>query len=278
MTTLGLIGAGAMGAATGARLVQGGFEVLTPLDGRSAETRRRAEAAGLVPASLGDLARADLILTIVPPGEAIGVATALAPILAASSAKPAYIDFNAVNPATTLKAVAEALAQTGCDVIDGSIIGGPPGPTGPGPAYYVSGDPNGRAQILAPALRVKGMEGPLGAASSLKMVYAGISKGLIGLGAAMYLAAARDGAASTLRSQMEEDGGAVLGRLTGGVPGMYAKAYRWIDEMHEIADYLGADNPAATIFRGMADLYVQMAADHDGERALSAMIDEALGV
>jgi 3-hydroxyisobutyrate dehydrogenase-like beta-hydroxyacid dehydrogenase len=265
-----------MGAGTGARLVQSGLEVLTPLAGRSAATLERARAAGLIPASLDDLAGADLIISIVPPGEAVSVAAAMAPVLAAAARKPAYIDFNAINPQTTLKRVAEALADTGCQVIDGGIIGGPPGATDPGPAYYVSGDPDGRAQLLVPHLRVKTIDGPLGAASSLKLVYAGISKGLIGLGTAMFLAAARDGAAESLRSQMAEDGGQVIGRLTPGVPSMYAKAYRWVDEMHEIAEFLGPDNPAATIFNGMADLYAQMAADHEGSQALSRILDAAL--
>lgn len=265
-----------MGAATGARLVRDGAVVLTPLDGRSQATRDRARAAGLTPATLDQLGRADLVISIVPPGEATAVAASVAPILAASAVKPAYVDFNAINPTTSLQAIVEALAASGCEVIDGAIIGGPPGPTGPGPAYYVSGDPSGRAQALAPSLRVKTIDGPLGAASALKMVYAGISKGLIGLGAAMYLAAAREGAGDGLRRQMEEDSGAVLDRLSVGVPGMYAKAYRWVDEMNEIADFLGPANPAAAVFHGLADFYAQMAADHDGDQRLSKTIDQAL--
>ena len=46
---VGLLHPGAMGASVGAALVAGGARVLWAADGRSPETKRRAEEAGLVP-------------------------------------------------------------------------------------------------------------------------------------------------------------------------------------------------------------------------------------
>lgn len=276
MPTITLIGAGAMGAATGARLTAAGLRVVSPLEGRSAETVARAEAAGMVAAEPAELVQSDLILSIVPPGEAVKVAESLAPALREGPRKPPYVDFNAINP-DTLYRVAQALRGTGSQLIDGGIIGGPPVVGGRSPAYYVSNDPEGRTDMLADHLDVRRIEGPMGAASALKMAYAGISKGLIGLGAAMYLAAGQSGTAELLRAQMAEDGG-VLPRLQGGVPGMYAKAYRWVDEMNEIAGFLGSDDPASGVFRALAAFYDQMAKDHAGEGELAAMMDAALGV
>ena len=51
-----VIAPGMMGAAVGKRLVDHGLKVLTSLQGRSAETRERAKAAGMVAAISSSLA------------------------------------------------------------------------------------------------------------------------------------------------------------------------------------------------------------------------------
>jgi hypothetical protein len=65
-------------------------------------------------------------------------------------------------------------------------------------------------------------------------------------------------------------------KLSGSIPDMYAKAYRWVAEMQEIADFLGEDDPAATIFRGMADVFSRMASDVEGDRVLVGQLDEII--
>src|SRR3954451_1175902 len=69
--SIAVIAPGAMGSAIAARLVEHGCKVLTSLDGRSEATRKRAAAAGMVGAGDGEIANADIILSIVPPGEAV---------------------------------------------------------------------------------------------------------------------------------------------------------------------------------------------------------------
>lgn len=271
-TTIALIGAGAMGAATGKRLALAGARVLTDLEGRSAATQARAEAAGMIAAPLSDLAAADLVLSIVPPDQALTAAQRLAPALAASKTKPAYVDFNAVSPATA-RAVAAIVAPTGAVAVDGGIIGGPPAPSGRSPAYYVSGDPDRRTDALeALSLRLKRIEGGIGAASALKMSYAGITKGMTGLGAAMMLAATYNGAADSLREEMSESQAEVLKRYGASIPDMYPKAYRFVGEMNEIADYLGPDDPAAALYRAMGQVFQRFADDQDAGGAEAARI------
>jgi 3-hydroxyisobutyrate dehydrogenase-like beta-hydroxyacid dehydrogenase len=97
-----VIAPGAMGAAVGKRLADNGVTVLTSLEGRSDETRARAKAAGMTAAKDGDIARADFILSILPPGDALALAQRFVPALAASNAKPVYVDCNAINPKTTV--------------------------------------------------------------------------------------------------------------------------------------------------------------------------------
>ena len=120
-----VIAPGAMGAAVGKRLVDNGAKVLTSLKGRSSETQARAQAAGMVAAADRDIARADFILSILPPGDALKLAERFVPALTASNAKPVYVDCNAINPKTVERAAA-VIAPTECPFVDAGIIGQPP--------------------------------------------------------------------------------------------------------------------------------------------------------
>jgi hypothetical protein len=99
----------------------------------------------------------------------------------------------------------------------------------------------------------------VGAASALKMSYAGVNKGLTALGAAMALAATRAGAATAMRDELAESQPLILARLANSLPDMLPKAYRWVAEMREIAGFLGPDDPAALIFEGAARLFEHIA-------------------
>ncbi len=128
-----VIAPGMMGAAVGKRLVDNGVKVLTSLNGRSAETVARAKSAGMAAASDEEIARADFILSILPPGDALALAARFVPALKASNAKPVYVDCNAINPAT-VERVAAAIAPSECPFVDAGIIGQPPKPPPAGEA------------------------------------------------------------------------------------------------------------------------------------------------
>ena len=278
MPTIAIIGAGAMGSAVGRRLVDGGARVLTVLEGRSDKTIARAMDAGMERGSLADIAQADLILSIVPPSTAIAVAKSLVGPLAATGKNATFIDFNAISP-STMGEVASVLSKADCEVLDGSIIGGPPEPGGAGPTFYVSGDPDHRSEVLTSLqFKVRRIDGPIGAASALKMVYAGISKGTIGLGAAMLLAAARSGSAESLRTEMAVSLPEVQSRLRKSVPSMYPKAYRWVAEMQEIAQFLGPANPASKVFEGLAEIFSTFASDLEGDGDMISLVNQAMGL
>jgi 3-hydroxyisobutyrate dehydrogenase-like beta-hydroxyacid dehydrogenase len=138
---------GAMGSAISVRLVAHGARVLTSLDGRSAATVERARAARMEDVPPETITTADLILSIVPPGKAVALAKGLVPRLSESRHKPAFIDCNALSPKTKTE-VANTLAETGCEVINGAIIGAPPQPGEKGPRFYVSGEQSRRASVL----------------------------------------------------------------------------------------------------------------------------------
>ena len=268
-----VIAPGMMGSGVGGRLAQNGIEVRTALAGRSAASVKRAQAAGMVGASDAQIAACDFILSIVPPGEALGLAEQLAPALRAAAKKPIYVDCNAVNPATVLR-IARTVEETGTTFVDGGIIGGPPTPGSMGTKLYLSGPAAARVVELEQyGLEPRVQAGPIGAASAMKMSYAGITKGFTALGAAMMLAAARAGTADALRAELSASQPALHGWLTRAMPKMYSKAYRWVAEMEEISGFVGEDPAAAQFFQAAARLYERIAADFDGERAECAALD-----
>jgi len=271
---IAVIGAGAMGSAIGRRLVENGTRVLTYLEGRSAATIERAKAAGMEPVGLDAIVRSRLVLSIVPPAEAVVVAKQVAAEMRRNASKTTFMDCNAISPKTMAEVA--AIFDNDCGaVLDGSIIGGPPKPGQKGPKLYVSGDVADDSGILAEhGLEVRRIDGAIGAASALKMCYAGINKGVTGLGTAMLLAAIRSGADAALKSELQESLPDLDAKFVRGIPDMYPKAYRWVAEMEEISEFLGEDDPAALIFKGMAGLYRKMASDREGGGLLAGQLDE----
>jgi 3-hydroxyisobutyrate dehydrogenase-like beta-hydroxyacid dehydrogenase len=262
-----VIAAGAMGAAVGKRLTDHGVTVLTSLAGRSEATAARAAAAGMSAASDAEIAAADFVLSILPPGDALALAQHFVPALSASNIKPIYVECNAVNPAT-VERIASTIAPTGCAFVDAGIVGPPPKPSQSGqgrhagPRFYASGEAAPRfAALRQYGLDVRVLDGPPGAASALKMSYAGITKGTQALGAAMLLAAARAGSAAALHEELQFSQPEMLAWLQHFLPAMPAKAYRWIAEMQEIAGFVGDDPAAGELFAGAAHFYERIAED-----------------
>jgi 3-hydroxyisobutyrate dehydrogenase-like beta-hydroxyacid dehydrogenase len=192
---------------------------------------------------------------VLPPAEAKACAAWLAPALTAASRKAIYVDCNAVSPATATE-VAAIIAPTGAVFVDGGIIGGPPREDGYTPVLYVSGP---EAERLAPlrdhGLDVRVTPGPIGAASALKMSYAGITKGLVALSSAMMLAATRAGAAEGFRAELARSQPQLLAWFGRMVPPMPDKAYRWVGEMEEIAATFAAVGLTPRMLEGAADMY-----------------------
>jgi L-threonate 2-dehydrogenase len=271
-----IVAPGAMGAGVGKRLASRGVGVLTSLAGRSEATAGRARAAGMIAASDEEIASADFILSILPPGDALTLAQRFAPVLALSNAKPVFVECNAINPATVAK-VAAVIAPTGCAFVDAGIIGPPPRGDDAGPRFYASGAAAPRfAALRAYGLDVRVLEGPLSAASALKMCYGGINKGTQALGAAMMLAAVRSGSADALFEELSFSQKEMLAQFKQQLPKMPAKAYRWIAEMQEIAGFAGDDSAARALFEGAARFYEQMAEDFAGDQKAAAALERFL--
>ena len=264
-TTIAVIAPGMMGAAIGARLTANGARVITLLEGRSADTVMRAEAAGMAGADMTDIASADMILSVLPPGDAMALAQKLSPILTESSNKPHYADLNAVNPDTAVE-IGKVIDATGCRYIDGGIIGGPPKDGYAGPVIYVSGPDASAARLLNElGLNCRELDAIIGTASALKMCYGGITKGVTAIATTMALAASRAGISEALRDELMTSQGTLFKSLQRSVPDMFGKAYRWVAEMEEISTFVGA-RAEGDIHKAIAGLYDRLAKDYEGQR------------
>ena len=253
-----VIAPGNMGAAVGKRLADHTVQVRTTLSGRSKASAERAIAAGMRTVPLEELTTAQLLLSIVPPGAALALARQLAPALSAAPNKPVFVDCNAVSP-TTAARIAAVVEATGAPFVDAGIIGPPPRPSGPQPSIYVSGPHAARVSVLtAHGLDIRVLEAPNGAASALKMSFAGITKGVIAVATAMTLAATRAGAQNELRKELADREPALLASLARKVPDMMPKAYRWVAEMQEISQFVTPE-AGGEIYTGASQIYDRVA-------------------
>jgi 3-hydroxyisobutyrate dehydrogenase-like beta-hydroxyacid dehydrogenase len=211
-------------------------------------------------ASDDEVVKADVILSVVPPKDAAGLAQRLKPAIARAATKPIYVDCNAVAPQTADE-IGVILADSGAHYVDGGIIGAPPTPTTAGARLYVSGE---RARDVVRlnnyGLDVRLLDGPTGAASALKMSYAGITKGFTAVSALMMLGATRARCADTLHKELAESQAPLLAWLGRQMPKMPAKAYRWVAEMEEIGAFLDGIPDGRAAYEGFARLYEHIAA------------------
>ncbi|RPD63835.1 6-phosphogluconate dehydrogenase C-terminal domain-like protein [Lentinus tigrinus ALCF2SS1-6] len=293
--TIAIIAPGAMGAAVAHKFTKSGCTVLTTLEGRSPASVERAKAAGMEDAPLSVIAqRAAWVLSILPPSSALSFAEQFNKAYdeASPNAKLAFVDCNAVSPETA-KRVARVFDGSAVRFVDAGIVGGPP-TDNYDPAFYASAEP-GDSNLLDEfialgkwGLRVVPLRGEgagVGDASALKMSYAGMTKGFIGLTTTMILAAHKSSPATAqaLMHELQYSQPAFLERITRSVPGMLPKAYRWVGEMEEISSFVrdGLGEGEAHVHHGFAHLYERIEKSlPDGEdvAVLKKFVEDAKAV
>jgi 3-hydroxyisobutyrate dehydrogenase-like beta-hydroxyacid dehydrogenase len=244
-----------MGAGLGGALRSGGARVVATVAGRSARSRRLAEEAGLelLPSLQDVVAAADVVLVVTPPGEAVAAASAIRAAAAATGASPIVADLNAVSPATVERVAAE-LGEL--RMVDGSISGPPPSDQ-PGARVYLSGADAG----VVAALPWDGQVEPIvlgdrvGSASALKMCTGSVYKGLMALVTQAMRTAGAYGVLDEVVSDLEANGLA----QTSGVSRAATKAWRYVDEMREIAATQEAAGLTPDLFAAIAGIYAGVA-------------------
>jgi len=247
---------GEMGAAVGACLVSRGHRVKWASGGRSGATVKRAEAAGLEDAQTVKqaLAGADIVFSICPPHAALDVAREVA----GHGFKGIYVDANAVAPGTT-REVGRIVAAAGAHLVDGGIVGSPPDGKNSTRLYLAGQGAAGIAALLAGShLDTVVLDAPAGAASALKVCYAGWTKGSTALLADIRTLAQAEGVDDALLAEWKISRPNVV-KDSEQVRGAARKAWRWIAEMEEIAASFEAVGLPGDFHRGAAEIYRRLA-------------------
>jgi 3-hydroxyisobutyrate dehydrogenase-like beta-hydroxyacid dehydrogenase len=251
--TIGVLHPGDMGSAVGRQLALRGHKVLYASHGRSAETRARAEWAGMTDAATPAAMARDcaFILSICPPHAAKEVAGEVA------AYSGTYVDANAIAPATAREVGSLIEAGGGC-MVDGGIIGGPPQREGT-TRLYVSGAQAASVLDLfeGTVLDVRSVGDDVGLASALKMCFAAWTKGTSALLLAIRAVATREGVDSALVTEWEQSQSALVGRSAGAAGAAHDKGWRWRGEMEEIAATFTAAGLPGGFHEAAADVFAR---------------------
>jgi 3-hydroxyisobutyrate dehydrogenase-like beta-hydroxyacid dehydrogenase len=180
--TVGILSPGEMGCSLGSLLVEAGFRVITTTEGRSSRTRQLCREAGLtLVASVDKLLRhSDIVISLVPPGAALSLATEVANHTRGSTREFTYIDANSISPMTVTR-ISNVFRDLPVAFLDASIFGLAAQLRQRGSVYVSGANARQFAETVRPVLRVKVVGDLPGQASSLKMIISGIPKGLSAL-------------------------------------------------------------------------------------------------
>ena len=258
---VGLLHPGEMGSSVGATLVASGARVLWVSAGRGAQSRARATELGLEDAgSLAALAgQAGTILSVAPPHAALDVARDVAGL----GFRGVYVDANAVAPETT-REIGRVVERAGARFVDGGIIG--PANRKPGAArIYLSGpDAAAVARLLeAGPVVPKVLDGPVGAASALKIAYGGWNKGSQALLMAIRAYATAEGVDAALLAEWAISQPELGARSERAVNDNSRKAWRFVGEMEEDARALAQAGLPAAFHEAAGDVYQRLAGYKD---------------
>jgi 3-hydroxyisobutyrate dehydrogenase-like beta-hydroxyacid dehydrogenase len=238
-----------MGAVLGRVLRERGHDVVWASGGRSAETRRRAEAAGLRDVGTVDAVAeaADVILSVCPPHAAEDVARSF------EGFRGLFVDANAVSPAT-VRAVAEAASAE--RFVDGGIVGSPPVEPGATRLYLSGPHAADVAKLFTGTLvDARVLSDEIGAASAMKMVYAAWTKGTAALLLAIRTAARAEGIEDALVDEWRGSLPELVERSRGAARSAARKGWRWGFEMQEIAATFAAAGVPDGFHRAAAEIF-----------------------
>ncbi|HEX3326315.1 MAG TPA: DUF1932 domain-containing protein [Actinomycetota bacterium] len=260
--TVGLMHPGEMGAALGSALRNRGTVVLWASSGRSSETTRRAELAGLHDAgSVQELLRqSDAIVSVCPPHAAIEVARSI------NGFDGMFVDVNAVSPATA-RTIAAIVENGGGRCVDGGVVGPPP--RSPGTTrLYLSGPLARRAAALFAGSTVdtRVISEELGAASALKMAYAAWTKGTAALLLAIRALARTEGVEAALLDEWRTSLPDLPDDSLRAARAACIKGWRWVGEMEEVAATFKSVSLPDSFHQGAREIFSRVPRREAAER------------
>ncbi len=275
---LGILHPGEMGISIAASAQQGGHLVYWASQGRSAQTRERANKYGLIDAgTLAELCgRCEVLLSVCPPHAAEEVALEVL----AQGFRGLYVDANAISPARA-KHIGSLMVANGVTFVDGGIIGGPawqPNNTW----LHLSGEQAATvaALFIVGPLETNVLSDQIGDASAIKMCFAAYTKGSTALLCAILGAAEALGVRDALAEQWTQIGFDLAKSAPERARSVTAKAWRFAGEMEEIAATFDKAGLPGGFHQAASEIYSRLAGFKDApaaptlEEILTALIGE----
>jgi 3-hydroxyisobutyrate dehydrogenase-like beta-hydroxyacid dehydrogenase len=256
-----------MGAAIGAALRARGETVMWASAGRSRATFERAEEAHLE--DVGDVRelcrRCEVLISVCPPHAAVEVASSVGDF------SGIYVDANAVS-AETARTIASRLER----FVDGGVIGPPPREPGT-TRLYLSGLAAERLVTLfaGTTIDARVVSAEPGAASALKMSYAGWTKGSAALLLGARALAQAEGVEEALLAEWQMSMPHLPAQSVAASKTAVGKGWRWVGEMNEIASSYATAGLPDGFHQAAAEIYRRAssgpAADNALEQVLAAI-------
>ncbi|KAJ4384092.1 hypothetical protein N0V86_000937 [Didymella sp. IMI 355093] len=276
--TVAVLSIGQMGLGIAKLLSAHSFRVITNVSDRSTATQQRAASIGIEQFSSDNelVAAADYILSIVPPADAPATASRVIAALAHGARRDRtedlwFLDLNAGSPAGVARLCSRFQAEAPrVRFVDGGIIGGPPSlanGTWSRPDIPLSG-PDALADApldgarLAQVLNTRYLGPKIGSASGLKACFAALSKGFTALALQSYTTASQLDVLPDLKHYLDIYNPQAREKADKSIVACTTKAYRWVEEMHQIGDTFaeqGGFGEQARVFREIAGVYEGLA-------------------
>ncbi len=257
MNTVGIVSPGAMGSAVGRVLSAGSARVVATLEHRSTRTAQLAEAIELLPSIDAVVEASHIVLSIVPPGEALAVAGAVADAAGRTGARPTVADLNAIAP-STMGAVAGRLESVGLSAVDGSISGPPPRRAGVTIVYLSGVRAAEIASLPAPGLELRVVGDRIGMASAIKMSTGSFYKGETALLAQALRAARANGVLEPVLDDIRRNYPEAVDDAPRMLQSIAAKSGRYVAEMREIAATQREAGLTPDLFEALATVFRQL--------------------
>jgi len=260
-----------MGSSIAANLKSSNHTVYWVSRGRSLDTQKRAQDAGI--AAVADLneglAVADMVFSICPPEAALELATNVR----GRGFENLYMDANATSPDTALQ-ISDLFGQ---NYVDGGIIG-PPATRPRTTRLYLSGMRRVEVAELFQGTLVGAV--PLdeqnSSASALKMCYASYTKGTSALLLALRALAEYHGITEALLSEWSISQPGLEQRSSNTAPGTSRKGWRFTGEMLEISKTYSEAGLPGDFHQAAAEIYRRMTPFKDQEPAQLEQVIEVL--
>lgn len=255
--TIAILSPGNMGGGIGRFLGRNGYRVVTCLAGRSDFTRRKAAECGFQDSgSMEALVKeADLVLSILPPANAVEIAESTAAAMRKSGANPPFADCNATSPQTA-RQLQEIIEAAGAKFVDVGIIGATPTEKA-FPELCTSGpDAALLDELDGKGVSIVKVGESIGAGSAIKICNGAWNKGAFAMYTAVMLAAEHYGFSDYLRKRLPGSQAGTVDKLDSAIVRLPSLSGRYIGEMEQVAETFesiglpgGFHQAAAELFR-----------------------------